>query len=342
MRIFHFDILAGMISLLMLASANAVDPINPAFLKFHPEKYERPYGPKAAWNIPLKGIAKHPNSALLADKHWNFSPDRAGNFNLAGFDSYSYPVYQFSDATSAYPVVLTNPTWGNLHQKTLPWNPAKWTAAAGSDGQIIIIDPRTGREWNLWQVTFDGTTVTASNGNLVKGDYRTKEDGFTSSRGCGIQYLAMLTRPEEIMLGEIRHALSMPIKNSGTTFAPPATKTDGKTTDGIPEGTRFGLNVTDAQIDQWIQTLPSDTMLRYSARVIAVALREYGWVITDTSGAAGFQFEYNGTAAEKWAALGLSKKSINGKVYPQDLLDGLLTKDRIYAVVPSDQYPSTP
>jgi hypothetical protein len=70
-------------------------------------------------------------------------------------------------------------------------------------------------------------------------------------------------------------------------------------------------------------------------------LRDYGWIITDHSGGAFFQFEYNGTAGEKWKALGFDKRKTGGKEYPRDLLDGLLTKERIYAIVPSDQYPKT-
>ena len=29
-----------------------------------------------------------------------------------------------------------------------------WVPATGTDGQVIVLDPPTGREWNLWQVEF--------------------------------------------------------------------------------------------------------------------------------------------------------------------------------------------
>jgi len=318
-----------------------------SFARFRPQDYQRPYGPNAPWNIPVKGIAKHPDSDLWVDRLWRLSTAaRPGNFNLGGFEDYSYPVYTASEATMQIPVKSRNPDWSNLHGKSIPWNP-KWKPARGSDAQVIILDPETGREWNLFQVRFDGKTLTVSNGNLVEGDYRTKEDGFPPSRGCGIQYLAMLTRPEEIMQGAIRHALSMPAKNPNSKFfVPPATKTDGSKfgiPEGVPEGMRFALNVTDEVIEEWIQGLPKELgeATRYSARVIAVALRDYGWIITDNSGGAFFQFESNGTAGEKWKVLGLDKREIDGQEYPRDLLNGLLKKERIYALVPSHQYPKS-
>jgi len=249
---------AGVIAALVIgtflsaATCHAEDKSDsqPDFTQFKPQDYHRPYGPGAPWNVPLKGIPDHPNSVLWVERLRRLSTAaRPGNFNLGGFESYSYPVYLAGDATAFVPIRSRHPDWGNLHGKEVPRNP-NWKAAAGSDGQITILDPATGREWNLWQVRFDGQTLNIGNGNLVDGDYRSKEDGFPSSRGAGIPYLAMLTRPEEILQGAIRHALSMPAKNpSSTFFVPPATKTDGDKfgiPEGVPEGMRFGLPSSDS------------------------------------------------------------------------------------------------
>lgn len=315
---------------------------------------ERPYGPRAPWNIPAAEIPAHPEAERYADLLWNdATADRPGNFNLT-FDDYTYPVYEVSGATGEFPIRTKWKT--NLDGKTMPWNP-DWKPPPGSDAQVIVLDPATGREWNLWQVRFDGKTISATNGNLVQrgedaddgndpGDYRTKENGFRPSRGIGIPYLAMLVRPWEIREGVIRHALSMPVKNpDGTFFVPPATKLENyqnRSQPGIPEGMRFSLEVTDAEIDAWIAGLPKELpeATRRAARVIAVALRDYGWFITDTSGAAHFQFEARASAAKDWEELGLGDLStIRWKNYPRDLLDGLITRERLRVHVPSDQYP---
>ncbi|MGX2040731.1 hypothetical protein ACWJKU_11455 [Methylocaldum sp. MU1018] len=298
-------------------------------------RYVRPFGANAPWNKPVAGLPRHPQSAALADCLWTRGTKRPGNFNLS-FDGYTYPVYLATDAQGSYPV--RGPSWNKLNGTKIPWNP-NWKPATGSDGQVIILDPASGREWDLWQASVNGSAIRISNGNLVPGSYWTKEDGFKGSRGCGIPYLAMLVRPEEIAQGKIEHALSMPSRNTARTFVAPAIKSDGRVTqNGIPMGTRFALNITDAEIDAWVQSLPSQLsdQTRRAARIIAVAMRDYGWFVTDTSGGAHFQFEDNATAQSKWAAVGLAPRSIGWKNYPTDLLDGLITKERIYAIAPGD------
>jgi len=62
-------------------------------------------------------------------------------------------------------------------------------------------------------------------------------------------------------------------------------------------------------------------------------------VASSTSGAAHLQFEDRLTAEAEWVALGLDERSADGKEYPRDMLDGLITQERIYTIVPSDEYP---
>jgi lipopolysaccharide/colanic/teichoic acid biosynthesis glycosyltransferase len=302
--------------------------------------YERPFGKLAAWNVPVSEVARHAQSSDLSERLWRDASVRPGNFNLS-FDDYTYPVYDAVEATGHYPIVTA---WvGNLKDRTIPWNPA-WRPADGTDAQVIILDYTRGREWNLWQVTFDNHIVRATNGNLVDGDFRRKIDGFAPSRGCGIQYLAMLVRPQEIAQGAIEHALSMPVRNiDGEIFVPPATKLErAHQRGGIPLGTRFALALTADELERWISSLPAElpTETKRSARIIARALRDYGWFITDTSGGAHLQFEARHSAGERWSALGLDRRLISGKEYPRDLLDGLLTPERIYALAPISHHSS--
>jgi hypothetical protein len=302
----------------------------------------RPFGPEAPWNVPVTGLPRHPDSASYSVLLWNdATADRAGNFNLS-FDGYTYPVYELTGAETEVPVEITMDWGSNIDGGAMPWNP-DWQAATGTDGQVIVPDPATGREWDLWQVSYEDGQVTASNGNLVDGNYWTKEDGFAPSRGCGIQYLAMLVRSFEIACGEIRHALSMPIANpSGEEYVAPATKLEHPELGaGIPEGTRFAIDVTDQEIEDWVNALPASLSeeTRSSARIIGAALRDYGWFVTDTSGGAHLQFEDRFTAEDDWVALGLGEQEVEWSVYPRDLIDGLITEDNIYAIVPSDQYP---
>lgn len=305
--------------------------------------YRRPFGPKAPWNVRVEGLPRHPEARKYAKLFYDHAPAvRPGNFNL-NFDQYTYPVYYVTDTLKEYPVLLKYPDWGgNLHNTSMPWDPA-WEPNKGTDGQVIVLDPENGREWDLWQVRFDGTSVWASNGNLIPGSYWTREVGFRGSRGVGIPYFAMLVTPEEVERGRIRHALSVPVRNtSGELYVAPATKLEHPgNPPGIPEGMRFALHVTNAEIGTWLFSLPKELPepLRRLARIVAIALRDYGWFITDTSGGAHFQFEAPESAEEKWEALNIVDIEINGKRYPRDLLDGLITEENIIVIVPSDQYP---
>lgn len=310
-------------------------------------EYIRPFGPNAPWNIPISVLDVDPDSASLARLLWNDSfTDRADrNFNIST-TSYTYAVYEVADDTPYFKVNDKN-GWGNLDGKYIPFDP-KWKPAPGSDGQMIILDPETGKEWDLWQVSFDGKTVNISNGNLVGGyggsdSYFEREVGFEPSRGAGIPYLAMLVRPEEVAQGRIEHALSMPIRNtSGSEFVAPATKIEhmGVRLNGIPEGTRFALDVTYDEIDAHLASLPGDVpqVTIDSLRVIMVAMKEYGWFITDTAGSTHFQLESTTSAKKEWAALGMVDTQYGWNTYPQDALDGLFAKDRIVAYAPSELY----
>ena len=322
------------------AAANTPADTPESFIRVPRSPCARPFGPNAPWNVPVAGLPRHPESDRYAELLWEEAPERPGNFNLS-FEGYTYPVYQVDEATGRFRVRIEWRT--SLHGGTIPWNP-KWKPAKGSDGQVIVLDPRTGREWDLWQVEFNGRTVFATNGNQVPGNYWNREVGFEPSRGAGIPYLAMLVRPASIACGEIPHALSMPIRNTdGGEYYAPATKIERPGHgDGIPEGMRFAIDVTDEEIESWLETLPPEVnqVTRKSARIIARALREYGWFITDTSGSAHFQFEDRATAGNAWNRLGFAPLEVDEfHVYPRDLLDGLLTRERIYAVVPSDEYP---
>jgi hypothetical protein len=300
-------------------------------------QYVRPYGADAPWNVPVKNLPKHPQSSTYASRMYNNAPPNPGNFNL-NFVDYTMPVYYVEDATTTYTVDggYSTPN-GNINGSKLPWNP-QWSAATGSDSQVILLDPATGREWDLWQVSISGSTLRVSGGSLVSGSYFTKTDGWSYARGAGIQYYAMLVQPEEIAQGHIDHALCMAIMNPSKTFyVAPATKLEhpgSEISNPIPEGMRFALDVTDAQIESWVSTKPA--AYQKLARVVGHAMRDYGWFVTDTGGAAVMPFEASASAGALWKAQGIDPASTTAR----DLLDGLMTQSSIYAIVPSDQYPN--
>ena len=98
----------------------------------------------------------------------------------------------------------------------------------------------------------------------------------------------------------------------------------------LPSGTRFALQMTPAQIEQWLDSRGYTGAKRNTARVFATALVNYGWFITDTTCyAADFQVQggANPETAAAWRSLGIDDDG-------REFLWGLITRDRIWTVAP--------
>lgn len=104
----------------------------------------------------------------------------------------------------------------------------------------------------------------------------------------------------------------------------------------VPEGIRLALNISDNDIEAWLNSRGYTGAKRNTARIFAVALRDYGGIVAET-GCNGIGIETDGlmnpTSARTWAELGIT--DIPGDNNPHgDLLQGLLTKERLYVVNP--------
>lgn len=206
------------------------------------------------------------------------------------------------------------------------------------------------------------------------GDYRTW-NSTQVERGMGIPKLALVTTPYEVREGAIRHALEMTIfttmfgpactdEQMGTPamgvdcgfYLPPATRLEFAETatrdcgpnnqpsdasyrrKTVPEGMRFALDITDDEIEDWLDDRGYTDPLRSTARVFAVALRDYGWIIAET-GCFGTSIEVDGmvnpASREVWLELGVPDDDSADQI-----LTGLFTEDRIYVVEPPEPAPS--
>jgi hypothetical protein len=204
-------------------------------------------------------------------------------------------------------------------------------------------------------------------GNYI--DYRNYE-GFISDRGVGLSFLATLTLPEEVEAGEIRHALGISLPN--TSYGPICTKEQqGTSAEGatcgtavapatkfewggrpapaflqepyksiygidktIPEGMLFALNITDTQIESWINSrtdLKANPRRAETARIFARAIRDYGMMVVDTNGGRpSIQTSggVNPDSAVKWTGLGMGPED------KDNMLDGLINSSNLYVVNP--------
>lgn len=205
-------------------------------------------------------------------------------------------------------------------------------------------------------------------GNII--DYRTFE-GLHGDRGVGFSKFITFTTPSEVVAGEIRHALGITIPNTmygppcttaqlgtsaegktcGTALAPAAKLELGVNTTAshlrapfiqtytldktIPEGTRFALDITIQEINDWISSqerFKNNPRLAETARIFAVALRDYGFMVVDTSGnGPGIQVAGSENPKDKalWNQVGINSQADGSK-----LLNGLIQKDKLYVVDP--------
>jgi hypothetical protein len=224
----------------------------------------------------------------------------------ADADQYTIPVYQVTSSTRTVTVQGTGyySTYDSGDSSRVghgsPWSvggipvPAGAVAGSGTDGQIVFIDKAAGVEYGFWQ--FSGPDANgvyhATNGyryHTTSGYYGRFADGG-SGRGAGTPYFAGLVRPWEVAQGHIDHAIAFAYASPSSSFAYPASKSDGSGSAGAPEGARLQLDpsLTDAQI----QSLGcSGTCL-----IIAHALQKYGMYVIDNSGSSKIYLEARSTA----------------------------------------------
>ena len=255
----------------------------------------RPYSDRSPWNTRVPGGARiDPASAAHM---------RAIQGPLSSDPSqYTYPVYRVSAATPRVEVSvsgwfsdvtsrgtrLRNQRGGTVR---LPI-PARAAAAAGTDAQLVLVNPSTRAEWGVWRLRRDAGRWAVANGYR----YNTRWSGVPPrgfvSRGAGIPYLAGLVRRCEIARGRINHALAFAYDYPSPRWVYPATKSDGKGRGpgALPEGTRLQLNprLSAARIRGWGCRGPCLTIAR--------ALQRYGMYVVDNSGRPKIMLEYEGTA----------------------------------------------
>jgi hypothetical protein len=179
----------------------------------------------------------------------------------------------------------------------LPIPPAA-TTLGYSDSPLIIDQPSTHTDWELWQVekNSDGTWSACWGGKL---NTATSDGVFPvpyGLSGSGISYLATTITNADVASGAIDHALAVDLPACNAPAVAPANRTDCGSDAGQPsEGQWYRLPATLA--------MPSG--LTPFGQMVFHALQNYGMVVTDRAGAVMVQAEN----ADDWSAEGNSGAS---------------------------------
>ncbi|HVR70008.1 MAG TPA: hypothetical protein VMT87_04110 [Vicinamibacteria bacterium] len=147
---------------------------------------------------------------------------------------------------------------------------------AGGDRHVLVLD----RDACLLYETFDSRYVgpgwrCGSGAVFDLRSNRLRPDGWTSADAAGLPILPGLVRRDEVLSGEIRHALRFTVRRTQRAYVHPATHFASSHTD--PDLPPMGLRVRlEASYDL--------SRFRGHARVILAALQRYGMFVADNGG----------------------------------------------------------
>ena len=151
-----------------------------------------------------------------------------------------------------------------------------------SDNDLIVSQPSTGRDWELWRATQTNGQWSACWGGGM--NTLTSSGVFPYPFGesaSGISYLATTITEADVASGQINHAIAMQIETCNG-YTAPADRTDCGSHPGSPsEGTWFRMPAST----------PMPAGLTPFARMVFRALQQYGAVVLDRAGAVMIQGE---------------------------------------------------
>ena len=218
----------------------------------------RPWRPG---NVPAPGYTNHVlrYSPVLNSHETTMIRSLPGV--LLNIDEYTEPVYYSTTSTARRTVNCV--TYGCVGGTRAPITGDEWVAP-GTDGQLVIVDTKRRRTYELWQATrdSDGTVAVDSDGSVTAGSMsivdldgrgnKTADGENLNITGAGVSRMFGLIRANEIKAAAtspataIPHALQVSLPaamNCAEGIRRPATKTDGQSTSTscVQEGARFQL-----------------------------------------------------------------------------------------------------
>jgi hypothetical protein len=175
---------------------------------------------------------------------------------------------------------------------------------AGSDRHVLVVRDGTCDLYELFAATRSGAGWRAYSGaHFDLSSNALRPLGWTSADAAGLPILPGLVRYEEVASGRIRHAIRMTFARTQRGYILPATHFASSRTDPAlpPMGLRLRLRA-----DYDVSGLSGQ------ARVIAVAMQEYGVIVADN----GSNWFFQGAPSPGWDDDELNQlKSVPGSAF---------------------------
>lgn len=277
----------------IVAFSGAISPALAAGGQLLPGTHCQVFPPDNVWNTPVDGLPVDPHSsdwlahmaAGSTDLHPDFGPG-------GGASPYGFPVqitapgprlvkvhFQFASQSDRgrYPLASTTPIEGGKH--------------AGGDRHALMVNPTTCTLYELYHARYraNGRSTAGSGAIWNLGSDQLRPAGWTSADAAGLPILPGLVDYEEVMSGQLDHAIRFTARSIDDQYIWPARHQVGAThsADYPPMGARFRL-VASFNLPPSRCGIPCQVVVR--------ALKTYGMILADE----GSNWYFSGTADRRW------------------------------------------
>jgi hypothetical protein len=241
-----------------------------------------------AWNQDVSQLPLHPRSGAMiaqiqADGLDNLHPDFGENPNYGipyvvvpanqALVPITYTAYGDESDPGPFPIPLDAPVEGG---------------GAGGDRHVLALRQGTCDLFELFVGIRNGSGWNAASGarfDLTSNALR--PDGWTSADAAGLPILPGLVRYDEVATGVIRHAIRVTFSETQRGYIAPATHFASDSTD--PDRPPMGLRLR-------LKASYDVSQLTGQARVIAVAMQQYGLMVADN----GSNWFFQGAPSPGW------------------------------------------
>jgi hypothetical protein len=237
------------------------------------------------WNAPVDTLPLHPMSDSWIDSigrdqgiHMDFG---SGEWD-GGPIGIPYNVVTGS-TVPAYDPEFYYPEESDAGPYPIPSNPLR---EHGSDHHILVVDTETCTLYEIFDASFENGGWSGGGGAIWDlSSNALRPDTWTSADAAGLPILPGLVRYDEILAGEIRHALRFTAEETAG-YIWPARHLTADAQDGIPPmGARFRLKA-----DYDISGFPAEM------QVVLQAMKTYGIMLADN----GSNWYVSGAPDERW------------------------------------------
>jgi len=235
------------------------------------------------WNTPINNLPVDPNSAAYINTIGRSAPLHADFSSTGGGIPYNI-------VPAGQPLVSVDFV-ANSQGDPGPYPiPANAKIEQGSDHHVLVLDQGNCKIYELWEASLntDGVTWSANNGAIfdLNSDIL-RPSGWSSADAAGLPILPGLVKYDEVMSGQINHAIRMTAPQTLDTFRWPA-RHEASSLTGTqypPMGERFRLQ---ASFD--VTSFPAPV------QVILNALKKYGAILADN----GSSWYLTGAPDSRW------------------------------------------